>query len=621
MLSEKNGRSSRVGILGEQTHAVKEDILTNPTREESLLSRIEKLVESEKSREALHLIENLDGRIEDTDDRVRVGVLKSRCFMGLGDFRSCLEAAEAAATLGIRLQRNKVTVIDALVQKANAHLGLFQVDKAFEAFEQAEQIAQELPEDDKLVRDAVRANILHSKSIAFYYRDDVHKGIECARESLSIRERLGDLPEVVESFMRVGYLHLEVDGCQALEYLEKALELNKEVGNRRHIITACQYKALVEQGRGNWDEAERLLTHALNLTRMHDSPLSEMGLLFTFAIMYQGKGDYRLAEKYYQESLAIGERTGAKLFVAMISHNLGEIYRAQGKLDKALAGYEKSMRINKEMDRLKGYVGGLRNCGMIQYARGNLDEALRLLEESLTIAKERKEAGLLAPGIGWCIMNLNQVLVEKGMIEEAQQHLEDFPETAHEERRVHLNQVYLTTAAIVLMSSNLARDRASAKEHLIQVVDGKLLEFEITSMAYLLLCDLLVEDLRISGEESVLEELKTRLSRFVDAATEQGSTMLHTEALILQSKVALLELDTEEADRLLTQAHVLAKRKGLDRLTARIAGEHRMLLSELSLSEEFRTDVTPLGERAERAGIVQQIGQMLQQGIWRKMLF
>jgi hypothetical protein len=107
----------------------------------------------------------------------------------------------------------------------------------------------------------------------------------------------------------------------------------------------------------------------------------------------------------------------------------------------------------------------------------------------------------------------------------------------------------------------------------------------------------------------------------VDAATEQGSTMLQAEALILQSRVALLELDTEEADRLLTQAHVLAKGKGLDRLTARIAGQHRMLLSELSLSEEFRTDVTPLGERAEKAGIVEQIGQMLQQGIWRKMLF
>ena len=92
------------------------------------------------------------------------------------------------------------------------------------------------------------------------------------RRSLSIRERLGDLPGIVASLMRVGYLHIEVDGRQTLEYIEKALELNKEVSKKEHMIAACQFKALVEQGKGNWDEAERLLAHGISLARKHDFP-------------------------------------------------------------------------------------------------------------------------------------------------------------------------------------------------------------------------------------------------------------------------------------------------------------------------------------------------------------
>jgi tetratricopeptide (TPR) repeat protein len=582
---------------------------------------VELLVESEKYREALREIDNLERKIKDIDDRLRVGVLKSQCFLRMADFRSSLEAAETAADEGIRLHGNKEAVIDALLWKGETLLRLFQVDKSFEAFEQAEQLQQELPADDQSVLEAVRANILYHKSIGFYYRDDVHKGIECARESLSIRERLGDLPGIVASLMRVGYLHIEVDGSQTHEYVEKALELNKEVGKKEHLIAACQFKAIVERGKGNWDEAERLLTHGISLARTHDFPGWEQGHLFVFALMYQQKGDYQLAVEYYQECLARSERAGSMLFVAMCSGNLGEIHRAQGKLDEALAGYERSMRINKEMDRLKGYVWGLGNCGMIQYARGNLDESLRLLEEALTIAKERRGAGLLTSYIDWGILFLVQVLVDKGMIKEARQHLEDFPQIAHREGHVHPNQVYRTAAAIVLKSSTLARERALAKEHLIEVVDGELRDFEITSMAYLLLCDLLVEDLRISGDKRVLDELKERLASFVDTTVEQGSTMLQTEALILQSRVALLELDTKEADRLLTQAQVLATQKGLEILTERAVADHEMLLSELSLSDRLGFDEPALRERTNKARIYEQIEHMIKKGIWRKMLF
>jgi len=307
--------------------------------------------------------------------------------------------------------------------------------------------------------------------------------------------------------------------------------------------------------------------------------------------------------------------------VAMCSDCLGDIHRIRGELDEALRCYQRSMKINKEMDRIKGYVVALGSCGLIQYARGHSDEAVRLLEKALATSKERKESGLLMKYTELGILYTVMVLVDRGMIERAQEHIEDLRQLVEKSGEEWHHQIYQTASALLLKSSARARNRILAKEFLAEVVDGKLIDFETTSMAFLLLCELLVEELKLSSDTGALNELIWRLTQFVETSGSQGSILLQIEAMILLARAALLDLDTEQADRLLTRAHLLAKGKGLVRLTKRIASEHKMLLGELSIWEELGDDLPTLSERAEKIRINEQIGRMMQQGIWRKMLF
>ncbi|UCH05087.1 MAG: tetratricopeptide repeat protein [Candidatus Thorarchaeota archaeon] len=565
-------------------------------------------------------IEKIQKKVQERGDRLRIGVLKGRCFIGLGEFSEALKATQAVVEEGKRSEENRISVIDALLVKADALLRLAQVDRSFEACEQAERLRKELPADNESLLESIRAKILHVKSTGFYYRDDVQKGIECARQSLSLRERLGDVSGVVESLMKVAYLHLEVDSDQSLEYMERALELNRELGKKSHIIAALGWKGLIQSSKGNWDEAERFILEAIDLAREHDMGGRVQANLLILALMCQRKGDFVRAEKLYQECITASERVGQSLFVAMCSNNLGEMYRAQGKLDEALAGYKKSMEINREIDRMKGYVWGLGNCGLIQYARGNLDAALGFLEEALRIAKERTEAGLLMKYVEWGALYVVMVLVDRGMIKKAQMHVEDLRQFAEKEESEITNQIYKTAASIVLKSSSLAQDRALAKDYLTEVL-GNLYHSEVNSIACLLLCDLLVEDLRLSGDRSLLDELKWRLSSFVETTLDQGSTSLQTEALLLQSKVALLELDMKQASRLLNQARSLSEAKGLIMISKRIVDEHDALLTELSVYEKLGGDELRIPEQIERVRIHEQIGEMIQKGLWRKMLF
>jgi tetratricopeptide (TPR) repeat protein len=541
--------------------------------------------------------------------------------MGLGECDEAFTTAHAVVEEGMQNQEHKSTVIDALLEVADASLCLFHLDTAFEMCDRAERLRQELPSEQEDLLESLRAHILYVKSIAMYFRDDVHQGIEYALESLAIREELGDTEGILSSLFRIGYLHFEVEPLRTLEYYERGVELNKGLDRKRHVIHSLQIKGLYHSNNGNWDEAEQLLLRSISLAREHEmGGLNRTGL-FCLANMNLAKGNYQRAESYFQECLSESERIGARLLIAMSSNNLGEIYRARGDLDKALKGYMRGMEINKEVDRLKGYVVGLGNCGLIQHARGDSDEALRLLEEALAIAKRRKESGLLMKYIEPGILSTVLVLVEKGMIKRAQQHVEELRQIVERSDDKTHYQVYRTAAALVLKSSTLPRNRVLAKEYLTEVADGSLLDYEIGTLAILNLTELLVDELQITGDANVLESFKVRLSRLLDTATEQESTLLLVETLLLQSKVALLQLEPDEANRLLNEARSLAEQKGLQRALKRIVSEQETLLNELSIWEKLGEDKPPMAQRTEKVRIHEQICGMIQQGLWRKMLF
>jgi tetratricopeptide (TPR) repeat protein len=335
-----------------------------------------------------------------------------------------------------------------------------------------------------------------------------------------------------------------------------------------------------------------------------------------------GKGDFERSETFYEECLSLSENVGAGLLIALCSGNLGDIHRTRGDLDKALGNYQRSMDINKEMGRTKGYLTGLANCGLVQYARGHSKEALTLLEESLTLSEEQEQARLLGGWIrSFIILSIISILIESGMVTEAQERLERVRQISEESGDALDEHAYRMAAALVLKSSMLPRNREKAKELLIEVVDGRFFDYEISALALLHLAELLVNELQMTGDEDVLQNLEVYLRRIREMATDQGSTLLTVETMLLQSKVALLQLESDEAIRLLNHAESLASQKGVQRTLKRIVEEQALLLDELSIWQELGEDKPPMTSRAEKSRIQEQIGGMIQQGLWRKMLF
>jgi len=592
------------------------------TSEESPLSRLEQLVAGEMYRKALHEIDRLRKKRPKKADRLRLGVMESHCLTGIGELTKAMKAAQTVVETGRAHYQYRTTVIDGLLEVASAAWGLGKSNEILEACEQAERMRKELQDLEESSLESIRASILYHESVGWYLKDDVHRAIDCARESLSIREQLGDSEGVVSSLMRVGYFHLEVDRSKTLEYEDRALELNRQLGRKRHIIQSLMHRGLIAINERNWSKAEQLLQEGMSLTREHDLGYWLRPGLFFFGALYSAQGDFARSEDFHRECLALSERTGAGMYIALGSNHLGEIHRARGDLDKALKRYERHMKWNKEEGRVKGYLTSLANCGLVQYAMGCPDKALTLLDESLALAEEQEQKGLLGGHIrSYNILYIVAILVEKGMVKQAQKRLERLRRISEETRDNYDEQVYLIAAALVLKSSMLPRNRVIAKEHLTDVVDGSFFNYETSTLALLHLTELLVDDFRMSGDTLVLENLNIRLSKLLDMATKQGSTLLLIETRLLQSKMALLQLDADKASRLLNEAQSLAEQKGLDNISRRIIEEQNTLLNELTIWEKLGEEKPTMIERTEKVRLHEQIGAMIQQGVWRKMLF
>jgi tetratricopeptide (TPR) repeat protein len=579
-------------------------------------------VVSELYREALQHIREFEEVAIDRSERLRIEILGSRCLTGLGEFNEAFRIASSVFEEARNNREQKITMIESLLEVAAAAWGLGRPDELLQACWEAERIREELKRDEVQSVEFLKADILYHESLGWYQKGDVHKGIDCARESLVIREGLGDIEGVVSSLMRVGYLHLEVDSSQTLDYHEKALGLNKQLDRKRHVIESLMSRGLADTWEGNWDEAEQLLQQGMNLVKESDIGYWLIPGLFCLGLLYVQKGDFHSAEEFFQDCYSASEKVESRIYIALCSNNLGEIHRARGDFKKALRCYERSMDINKIMGRTKGYLAGLANCGLVHQAMGQPDKALALLEESLALAEEQEEAGFLGGSIiTYTILYITSILVDKGMVNDARQSVERLRAIKETTKGPFDEHVYRIAAALVLKSSMLPRSRVMAKEHLTEVVDGSFFHHETNTLALLHLTELLVDELQITGEAEAVENLNVRLSKLLDLAAEQKSTLLLVETLLLQSKMALLQLEADKANRLLNEAQSLAEQKGLENLSERIIEEQNALLNELTIWEKLGEEKPPITERTEKMRLHEQIGAMIQQGVWRKMLF
>lgn len=203
------------------------------------------------------------------------------------------------------------------------------------------------------------------------------------------------------------------------------------------------------------------------------------------------------------------------------------------------------------------------------------------------------------------------MFIENNSFEQAKSYLNRLQLLNEQEGNLGISLYYRLAKGALLKKSPRITDKSKAQEIFQLIADEKEVPIWQKFYAMLNLCELLIDELKIYGEEEVLKQVRSLLNRINDLALEQHVTPVIVQSLTLQAKFSLVEGNAQQADQLLERAKLTAAESGFELLGAKVSEEQKQLHRELDKWNAINQSSAPLKERLELARMTDYITEAL----------
>ncbi len=347
---------------------------------------------------------------------------------------------------------------------------------------------------------------------------------------------------------------------------KEKIDKNKLIKKIKRLVG----RIMLAFGTGDWRKGMDLVNQGEELIKKFPGDLPKE-LEEPHCLLLNQKGTVNILKGYLtrgleiaNELLIVAEKYGRKRHVAKALHLIGNYYRRVGDLDEALA-----------------YI----------------DRAIVLLKE---ISNDKDVTSLINRYNGY--NDAMEIAIEKDDIKLARKYFERLEEI-HEldPEDIVLNNWYKIGKASFLQSSKRSRDKVKAEELFKEIIEDSFAPSIHKIRALVGLCELLLVELRTTGEMEVIFEMKPFLEKLIDLSQQWESDYHLAEAYVLQGKLSLLTFDIKTARRFLMQAHRIAERRGYKGVAEEIASLQDDLKGKLDTWERLKETNAPLSERIKLA--------------------
>jgi len=189
--------------------------------------------------------------------------------------------------------------------------------------------------------------------------------------------------------------YLKEDYFSAKKSQCEALDLASSIQNKIAISAASINLGILSHLTGEPDKALEYFNKSLEIDLQLGNELGESNNLGNIGLIYSGKGQLDKALKYYNNALVICRQIGNKLGEANMLGDIGSIYKERGEPEKALEYHTQAMEIDLQIGNKLGEANNLGNIGVIYRDKDEPDKALEFLEKSLKIFKMIKAEHLV----------------------------------------------------------------------------------------------------------------------------------------------------------------------------------------------------------------------------------
>ena len=208
---------------------------------------------------------------------------------------------------------------------------------------------------------------------------------------------------------------------KAKEYLQKALVIATEIGDRKGEATDYGNLGTVFQSLGEYDEAKEYLQKALDMTTEIDDRKGEASCYISLGGVFTGLGQYDKAGECLQKALVIKTEIGDRKGEGTCYENLGTVSQALGEYNKAKEYLQKALDITTEIGDRKGEGSCYGQLGSVFESLGEYDKAKEYLNKALVITTEIGDRR----GEGTCYGNLGGVFIWLGQYNKAKECLQE----------------------------------------------------------------------------------------------------------------------------------------------------------------------------------------------------
>ncbi len=233
------------------------------------------------------------------------------------------------------------------------------------------------------------ASSIGNIGIIYENQGDVAKALECYQKALGIEKEVGNMQGMANGIHHIGTIYkTQGDVAKALECYHKSLRIREEIGDKKGIAVSQHDIGIIYKGQGDATKALEYLQKCLKTMEEAGNKASIASSLNNIGLIYDDLGDANKSLEYFQKSLKINQEIGSKMGIAYSYNYIGHIYYNQDDISQALSYHEKSLRIREELDHKEGIITSLLNIGVISEYLGDNIKALECYKRSLKLAQE-----------------------------------------------------------------------------------------------------------------------------------------------------------------------------------------------------------------------------------------
>lgn len=529
------------------------------------LINAEKLIYKAEFEDALKIIEGFEKEENNTiEDSISSLLLRGVIYTLNAEFDKCVKVGRGA----YRLAQNHDMVLEsiqALLFKANI-IFLGEAEKGLKLLLECERLINSLGDKSSLTILKHKGYLLLLKSWGYLFKGELDSALELAEKSLFLRKKTRSKIEIAFNYLLLGNIYWNLGDLEsALDHALKSLNFMEQVSFHRGISSSSYLVGYIYMDNGDLNKAKNFCKQSLSFKEIDIR--TKLNNLIALANISYIKSELDKSLKYAKQAKKLAEEHHIYDFIAYSLNCIGMYYTIKGDHDLAIESFESCLEISEKI----GWVGGIATLAILVL-----------------------------------------VYLQKDSQEQAQQYLIRLKNISDQENKKNITRYYHLAKATMLKTSGRTHNRAEAETLFKKLVDeAEDAEFRMFStitsdvkmFSLCSLCDLYLEDLHLSNNIEILRDINELITQMLDFAEKRHSYVYLAEAKLLQAKLALIQMNVSEAEKLLVEAQRIAEFHGFDLLAMKISSEHDRILAQSNIWDDLEKKNATFSERIKLASL------------------